>query len=57
MFWPGLCNGADMKIKNFSMSDYVDHALALAVYEADIDGGFIACVPDKDGFFSQGDTY
>lgn len=44
-------------VKSFSLSKYLDAALAQIEYERDEDGVIVAFVPDADGFYSQGDTF
>ena len=44
-------------IRTFSLSHYLEAALALAEYERDESGAIVASVPDLSGFFSEGDTF
>lgn len=44
-------------IRTFSLSQYVEAALALAEYSRDEDGVVIGEVPGVAGFFAQGDTF
>ncbi len=43
-----------MKVKQFSLRQYVDRALQLAEYIHDEDGVVVARVPQADGFYAQG---
>ena len=45
------------KVRMFSLSDYVNAALKLTVYERDENGMIVASVPGASGFFAQGDTF
>jgi predicted RNase H-like HicB family nuclease len=45
-----------MKVKQFSLRDYLERALALAEYERDENGMFVARVPNTDGFYAQGNS-
>lgn len=45
------------RVRGFSLSEYLDAALGLAEYERGDTGSIFAIVPDKKGFFSQGDTF
>ena len=45
-----------MKVRQFSLRDYLHKALHLAVYTPDEDGLIVASVPGADGFYAQGTT-
>jgi predicted RNase H-like HicB family nuclease len=45
-----------MKVKQFSLRDYLERALQLAEYERDENGVTIARVPQADGFYAQGNS-
>jgi predicted RNase H-like HicB family nuclease len=45
-----------MKVKQFSLRDYLERALELAEYERDEDGVMVARVPNADGFYAQGNS-
>ncbi len=45
-----------MKVKQFSLRNYLERALELAEYERDENGIMIARVPNADGFYAQGGT-
>ena len=45
-----------MKVKQFSLRDYLERALQLAEYERDENSVIVARVPNADGFYAQGDT-
>jgi len=46
-----------MRIKDFSLADYVKEALKRAEYSRDENDVVIAKVPQASGFFSQGDSF
>lgn len=43
-----------MKVRQFSLRDYLERALQLAEYERDEHGIVVARVPNADGFYAQG---
>lgn len=45
------------KIRSFSLSHYIEAALAQAEYARDEDGMIVAQVPGASGFFTQGETF
>ncbi len=46
------------RLLGFSLTEYIDAALALAEYERDEDGKtVVAIVPGASGFFTQGDSF
>ncbi len=45
------------KLVGFSLAEYIQAALELAVYERDEDSGVIASVPGIQGAFTQGESY
>lgn len=45
-----------MKVKQFSLRQYLDKALQLANYATDEHGVIVAHVPGADGFYAQGTT-
>ncbi len=45
-----------MKVKQFSLRQYLIRALELAEYERDEDGVVVARVPGADGFYAQGES-
>ena len=46
-----------MKVKVFSLSRYLEHALKRADYTHDEDGLIVAKVPGASGFFAQGEHF
>ena len=46
-----------LKLKVFSLADYLDAALACAEYEQDDDGMIVASVPSAAGCYSQGESH
>ena len=45
-----------MKVKQFSLRQYLNRALELADYERDENGVVVARVPGADGFYAQGES-
>jgi predicted RNase H-like HicB family nuclease len=45
-----------MKVRQFSLRDYLRRALELAEYSRDEHGIMIAKVPGADGFYAQGNS-
>ena len=48
---------AMQRVKLFSVSRYVEAALALAGYDRDEDGLIVASVPGAPGFFAEGTSH
>jgi predicted RNase H-like HicB family nuclease len=46
-----------MKVRIFSLADYVEKALMRAEYSRDENGVVIAKIPKASGFFAQGDSF
>ena len=46
-----------MKVKVFSLSNYLQESLRRAEYHQDENGTVIAKVPGASGFFAQGDSF
>ena len=46
-----------MKVRIFSLADYVEKALKRAKYFHDENGVVIAKIPKASGFFAQGDSF
>lgn len=52
-----VSNAAPRRLLGFSLTKYIEAALAIAEYEKGETGAITAIVPEKRGFFSQGDTF
>lgn len=44
-------------IRSFSLTEYIDAAIALAEYEKGQTDAVVAIVPEMQGYYSQGDTF